>query len=41
MFIGPKGQDVLRSYLLRDAGAFCFVPAEGRGGYAGQAARQP
>ena len=28
VFIGPKGQDVLWSNLLRDAGAFCFVPAE-------------
>jgi integrase len=28
VFIGPKGQDILRSYLLRDAESFCFVPAE-------------
>ncbi len=28
VFIGPKGQDVLRPYLLRDAQAYCFVPAE-------------
>jgi integrase len=28
IYIGPKGQDVLRPYLLRDNGTFCFVPAE-------------
>jgi len=28
IFIGPKGQDVLRPYLLRDKAAYCFVPAE-------------
>ncbi len=28
IFIGPKGQDILRAYLLRDSEAFCFVPAE-------------
>jgi integrase len=28
VFIGPKGQDILRAYLLRDAESFCFVPAE-------------
>jgi integrase len=28
VFVGPKGQDVLRPFLLRDAEAFCFVPAE-------------
>jgi integrase len=28
VFIGPKGQDVLRPFLLRDSQAFCFVPAE-------------
>lgn len=28
VFIGPKGQDVLRGYLLRDASAFCFSPVE-------------
>ena len=28
IFIGPKGQDVLRPYLLRDKTAYCFVPAE-------------
>ncbi len=28
VFIGPQGQDVLRAFLLRDAEAFCFVPAE-------------
>ncbi len=26
--IGPKAQDVLRPYLLRDKSAYCFVPAE-------------
>ena len=26
--IGPRGQDVLRPYLLRDASAYCFSPAE-------------
>ncbi len=29
IFIGPKGQDVLRRYLLRSTNAFCFCPAEG------------
>jgi integrase len=29
IFIGPKGQDVLRPYLLREKAAFCFCPAEG------------
>ncbi len=28
IFIGPKGQDVLRPYLLRDKETYCFVPAE-------------
>jgi integrase len=28
VFIGPKGKDVLRPFLLRDAETFCFVPAE-------------
>jgi integrase len=28
IFIGPKGQDVLRPYLLRDKEAFCFCPAD-------------
>jgi len=28
VFIGPKAQDVLRPYLLRDKEAYCFVPAE-------------
>jgi len=28
IFIGPKGQDVLRPYLLRPAEAHCFSPAE-------------
>lgn len=28
VFIGPQGQDVLRSYLLRDAEARCFDPSE-------------
>jgi len=27
--IGPKAQEVLRPYLLRDKSAYCFVPAEG------------
>lgn len=29
IFIGPKGQDVLRPYLLRDKSAYCFCPSEG------------
>lgn len=29
IFIGPKAQDVLRHYLLRDKSSYCFVPAEG------------
>jgi integrase len=28
VFIGPRGQDVLRAYLLRDKAAYCFVPGE-------------
>lgn len=28
IFIGPKAQDVLRPYLLRDKAAYCFVPVE-------------
>ena len=28
IFIGPKGQEVLRPYLLRATGAYCFSPAE-------------
>jgi integrase len=28
VFIGPRAQDVLRPYLLRDSDAFCFSPAE-------------
>ena len=28
IFIGPKAQDVLRPYLLRDKIGYCFVPAE-------------
>lgn len=28
IFIGPKGQDILRPYLLRDENAYCFIPAE-------------
>jgi integrase len=28
VFIGPKGQEFLRPYLLRDAEAFCFSPME-------------
>ena len=26
--IGPRGQEILRPYLLRDGSAFCFSPAE-------------
>jgi Site-specific recombinase XerC len=29
IFIGPKGQELLRPYLLREKTAFCFCPAEG------------
>jgi integrase len=28
IFIGPQGQDVLRSYLLREKGQYCFSPAD-------------
>lgn len=28
IFVGPKGQDVLRPYLLREAESCCFAPAE-------------
>ena len=28
IFVGPKAQDVLRRYLLRPEGAYCFSPAE-------------
>jgi integrase len=28
IFIGPRAQDVLRPYLLRDKTGYCFVPAE-------------
>ena len=28
IFIGPRGQDILRPYLLRGAEDFCFSPAE-------------
>lgn len=28
IFIGPKAQDILAKYLLRDADAYCFSPAE-------------
>ena len=28
IFIGPRAQDVLRPYLLRDKSAYCFAPAE-------------
>jgi site-specific recombinase XerD len=28
IFIGPKAQDVLRPYLLRDKSAYCFAPAD-------------
>jgi integrase len=29
IFIGPKGQAILRPYLLRDKSSYCFCPAEG------------
>ena len=28
IFIGPKAQEILRPYLLREKSAYCFVPAE-------------
>jgi integrase len=28
IFIGPRAQDVLRPYLLREKESFCFVPAD-------------
>jgi integrase len=28
IYVGPSGQDILRSYLLRDAESFCFSPLE-------------
>jgi integrase len=28
IFIGPKAQEILRPYLLREKTAYCFVPAE-------------
>jgi integrase len=28
IFVGPKAQDILRPYLLRDKVTYCFVPAE-------------
>ena len=28
IFIGPRAQDVLRPYLLRDKESYCFVPAD-------------
>ncbi len=28
IFIGPRAQDVLRPYLLREKSSYCFVPAE-------------
>ncbi len=28
IYIGPKGQDILRPFLLRPADSFCFSPAE-------------
>jgi integrase len=28
IFLGPKAQDVLRPYMLREKSAYCFVPAE-------------
>lgn len=30
IFIGPKAQDILRPFLLRDHQAYCFSPAESR-----------
>lgn len=33
ILIGPKAQDVLLPYLLREASAFCFVPVESRKAY--------
>jgi integrase len=29
IFIGPRGQDVLRPYLLREKSSYCFCPEEG------------
>jgi integrase len=29
VFIGPRGQEVLRPYLLREKVAYCFCPSEG------------
>ncbi len=29
IFIGPRGQAILRPYLLRDKAAYCFSPADG------------
>ncbi len=29
VYIGPKAQEILRPYLLRDGEAFCFSPADG------------
>lgn len=31
VFIGPRGQEILRPYLLRSTGTYCFSPAEGEG----------
>jgi integrase len=28
IFVGPRGQDVLRPYLLRDKASYCFAPAD-------------
>ena len=28
VYIGPKAQDVIRPYLLRDAGSYCFCPKD-------------
>jgi integrase len=30
IFVGPRAQDVLRPYLLRDKTSYCFSPAESR-----------
>ena len=28
VMLGPKAQEVLRPWMVRDAGTYCFVPAE-------------
>jgi integrase len=32
IFVGPRAQEILRPYLLRDAESYCFVPAESEAG---------